>query len=184
MGLRPGTTRYRIVLGLVVVLVIGAVGVWRYQSELIGVGARWYLARMAAQEEREGTIENRRRVLTQIHGRLLMPPPPQGQVAELFDFTTLLSSRVATGEISLNWAAYLYTAYVRNVGEERPDGQPRRTKAQLQSILDQQVQFFALRKRPDVDGIRFGDLVGDGGDTISLEEIEEAEAEGRELDLR
>src|SRR6185369_16114822 len=94
---------------LIVLAVLGLTGVlvWRYQSELIGIGARWYLDRVAAREAASGKVADRRLVLARVHGMLLMPPPPAPLVPELFDFITLLSYRVATGAVSLNWAAYL-----------------------------------------------------------------------------
>ncbi len=148
------------------------------------MAAERYLARVAAKDEGRAEIGGRQHLLEQVHRRLLMPAPPAAMVPELFDLATLLSSRVASGEISLNWAAYLYSNYWRELSQERPSGTPRRRKEELQAILDRQVEFFAIRKRPDVPGVRVGDLLGADGDTISLDEIEAAEREGRELDLR
>jgi hypothetical protein len=177
----PATTRGRV---LTLAIVVGlALAAWRYQSKLIGMAAERYLTRVAAKDETRGEIGGRRQLLEQIHRRLLMPAPPEAFVPELFDFATVLSSRVANGDVSLNWAAYLYTAYWRELGQ-RPAGTPRRPKEELQATLDRQIEFFAIRKRPDVPGVRVGDLLGAGGDSISLEEIEAAEREGRELDLR
>lgn len=182
MRLLPRTTRGRVLaLGI---LVVAAFAVWRYQSELIGIAAERYLVRVAAADDRHGETSGRQRLLEQIHRRLLMPAPPAAMVPELFDLVTLLSSQVASGDVSLNWAAYLYTGYWRELGQQRPSGMPRRRKEDLQTILDRQVAFFAIRKRPDVPGVRVGDLLGTGDDTISLDEIEAAEQEGRELDLR
>jgi hypothetical protein len=180
--LLPATTRGRV---LTLAIIVGlALAAWRYQSKLIGMAAERYLTRVAAKDEARGEIGGRRQLLEQIHRRLLMPAPPEAFVPELFDFATVLSSRVANGDVSLNWAAYLYTNYWRQLGQERPSGTPRRSKDELQAILDRQVEFFAIRKRPDVPGVRVGDLLGADGDSISLEEIEAAEREGRELDLR
>ena len=184
MPLLPTTTRGRAVLAVVSLAAVAGAIAWRYQSEIIGVAAERYLTRVAASDERQGGTGGRQELLAQIHRRLLMPPPAAGTVPELFDLAILLSSRVATGEISLNWAAYLYTGYTRDMSRERPAGTPRRARAEIREILDRQVGFFAIQKRPDVPGIRVGDLLGEGEDTISLEEIEAAEREGRELDLR
>lgn len=158
--------------------------IWRYQSELIGIGARWYLDRVAAHEAASGSVADRRLVLARVHGLLLMPPPAAALVPELFDFITLLSYRVATGAVSLNWAAYLYSNHVLDLVRTRPGGEPRRSRAELEADLRRDADFFSLRKRPDVPGVRFRDLVGDGGDSYTVEEIEQAAREGRSLDLR
>ena len=182
MRLLPVTTRGRLLV--VAIVAAAALAAWRYQSKLIGIAAGHYLMRVAAGDEAHGDVDGRQRLLEQIHRRLLMPTPLPAMVPELFDLATLLSSRVASGDVSLNWAAYLYTSYWRELGQERPSGLPRRPKEEVQMVLDRQVAFFAIQKRPDVPGVRVGDLVGGGGDSISLEEIEAAEREGRELDLR
>jgi hypothetical protein len=105
-------------------------------------------------------------------------------VPELFDFVTLLSYRVATGAVSLNWAAYLYSNHVLDLVRDRPDGTPRHTREELEAELEKDADFFALQKRPDVPGVRFDDLLGRGGESYTVEEIEKAEREGRRLDLR
>ena len=46
------------------------------------------------------------------------------------------------------------------------------------------VDFFALRKRPDVAGIRLRDLAGRPADSYTSDEIERAAREGRRLELR
>ena len=99
---------------------------------------------------------------------------------ELFDLVTLVSSRVATGEISLNWVAYLYTTYQRDMIEQRPTGTPRRSIDQVHAELDRLVRFYAIQKRPDQDGIKVGDILGTGDDVITLDEIES----GKDIDLR
>ena len=171
---------------LIVFAVLGLTGalVWRYQSELIGIGARWYLDRVAAREAASGKVTDRRLVLARVHGLLLMPPPPAPLVPELFDFITLLSYRVATGAVSLNWAAYLYSNHALDLLRHRPDGEPRLSRAELEAELQHDADFFALRKRPDVPGVRFRDLLGKGGESYTVEEIEQAAREGRQLDLR
>ena len=176
--------RRLLVHALVAALIVVGVGAWRYQGEIIGVGARWSLERISALEESTGGIANRRGIVGTIHRRLLMPAPPDGMVPELFNYVTLLSARVATGEITLNWAAYLYSGYARDLMRERPDGTPRRSDDELRALLDREVAFFAIRKRPHAEGFGVADLIGQGDDTITLDEIEAAEREGRDLDLR
>jgi len=173
----------RRLLVVLAALVISGAFVWRYQSELIGIGARWYLDRVAAREASTGDVAGRRALLVRVHRLLLMPPPPDAMVPELFDFVTLLSYRVATGAISLNWAAYLYSNHERDLVRDRPEGTPPHTHEELEAELEKDAVFFALRKRPDVPGVRFGDLIG-GGQSYTVEEIEKAEREGRRLDLR
>lgn len=175
----------KVALGLLVVVVgLGALG-WVYQSEIIGVASRWYLTRVAASENQTGDLTKRRQILTQIHRQLLMPPPDDRLVPELFDFSTTLSSRVATGEVSIAWAAKLYTEYMRDLLLQRPTGEPRRTPEQVTAEVERMVVFYAVQKRPDVQGVRVGDILGvEGDDVLTLEEIEAADREGREIDLR
>jgi hypothetical protein len=175
--------RRRLLFILAVLGIAGAL-VWHYQSELIGIGARWYLDRVAAREASSGSVTDRRAVLTRVHGILLMPPPPAAMVPELFDFVTLLSYRVATGAVSLNWAAYLYSNHALDLLRNRPSGEPRLSRADLEAELQRDADFYAIRKRPDVPGVRFRDLLGDGGESYTVEEIEQAAREGRQLDLR
>jgi hypothetical protein len=163
-------------------LVVLAVFGWHYQSRLIGGVARWQLARIAAEEERTSALAQRRETITGIHRQLLIAPPSDALVPELYDLVTLLSERVATGEINLNWAAYVYTSHLRDVVGERPDGVPRLGMAALEDQVQQQVEFFYLRQRPDVDGYRFRDFV-DEGESFTVEEIEEARRQGRDLTM-
>jgi len=113
-----------------------------------------------------------------------MPPPDDVLVPELFDLVTQLSSRVATGEVSLNWGAYIYTAYQRDMLQERPSGTPRRSPEEVGAQLTRYIQFFAIQKRPDQRGVTVGDLMGTGDDVITLDEIQQAEKSGKEIDLR
>lgn len=165
-------------------LVVAGALAWHYQSAIIGRATGWYLARVAASEAKTGDLTRRRQVVAQFNRMLLMPPPPDALVPELFDFVTLLSSRIATGQVSLNWAAYLYTAYQRDLLEQRPTGTPRRSLDEVRAALDRQIAFFSIQKRPDQAGITVGDLVGAGDDVITLDEIEAAERKGQEIDPR
>jgi len=175
----------KVFLGLLVFLVVvGGLG-WVYQSELIGVVSRWYMTRVASNENETGDLTKRRQILSQIHSSLLMPPPDDRLVPELFDFSTALSSRVATGEVSIAWAAKLYTEYMRDMVLQRPTGEPRRSPEQVQAEVQRLVTFYAVQKRPDAEGVRIGDVLGvEGEDVLTLEEIEAADAEGREIDLK
>ena len=168
---------------LLLVLLLGALG-WRYQSELIGIGTGWYLRRVAAREQRDGDLTQRRAVVARVHRWLLMPPPPDALLPELFDLTTALAARSAAGAVSLNWSAYIYSSYYRDMVRDRPSGAPARTAAQVTTEVDRYAEFYALQKRPDVPGVRLSDVVGAGGDSYSLEEIEKADREGRALPIK
>lgn len=171
--------KFQLAFGVLVVLALLG---WHYQSRLIGVAARWQLARIAAEEEQNGNLTRRRQTIADIHRQLLIAPPSDALVPELYDLVTLLSERVATGEINLNWAAYVYTSHLRDVVGERPNGVPRLEMAALEDYVQAQVEFFYLRKRPDVDGHRFRDFVDDG-ESFTVEEIEEARRQGRDLTM-
>jgi hypothetical protein len=165
-------------------VVAGAVAAWYWQSQLIGTAGRWYLSRIAASENENGSVAKRRDILAQMNRYMLMPAPDDALVPELFDLVTQLSSRVATGEISLNWAAYIYTAYQRDMIQQRPDGKPRRSPDEVGVQLAHYIEFFNIQKRPDQRGVTINDLMGTGDDVITLDEIQEAEKKGKSIDLR
>jgi hypothetical protein len=176
------TRAARLALGAGLGLAVAAAAVWYWQSEIIGVGARWYLQRVAAREEASGSLEERRRAVYQMHRLLLLNPPPDALVPELFDLVTAVSSRVATGEIDFAWAAYVYTSYERDLVRDRPQGAPRRALSEVEREVERYVQFYALQKRPDADGVRLRDLTGrPPGRSFTVEEIEQAAREGRDL---
>jgi hypothetical protein len=176
--------RRRLLIALGVLVVIGVAG-WYWQSQIIGYTAKWYLARQARAEDADGSIEKRRATLVKFNSLLLMPPPNDAYVPELYDLVTALSSRVATGEVSLNWAAYIYTTYQRDLERDRPTGQPRRSSDEVNAQLAKYIEFFSIQKRPDAKGITVGDVIGaDGDDVITLDEIEQADKTGKDLDLR
>ncbi len=176
-------TRRRLGIATVLLLTLGGLG-WRYQSKLIGFGAGWYLRRVAARETGSGDLTQRRAVVAQTHRMLLMPPPPDALVPELFELVTQLAARSAAGSISLNWSAYVYTSYYQDMVRDRPTGEPLRSHEQVAAEVEKYVQFYALQQRPDVPGMRVSDLLGDSGDSYSLEEIEKAEKDGHPLPLR
>jgi hypothetical protein len=180
MRLWPRRRWARVLLVFLAVVVVGGLVAWRKQSVLIGSAAQWYLSRVAESENTSGTLDRRRAILVNVNRQLFMPPPSDALVPELFDLVTLVSSRVATGEISLNWVAYLYTTYQRDMVEQRPTGTPRRSMDQVRAELDRLVAFYAIQKRPEQDGIKVGDILGTGDDTITLDEIES----GKDIDLR
>lgn len=172
----------RILLGFAAVVLVAAGAGWTWQSELIGFGTRLYLRRIAASEEQSGDLTQRRAAVARVHRMLLMPPPADALVPELFDMLGALSPRVSTGEINLEWAAYVFTSYMRDLTRDRPHGHPRRSSAEIDSAVAQYVEFFRLQKRPDANPIEIGDLAGQGdAESYTVEEIEKAEREGRDV---
>lgn len=169
----------RVLWAVAIALVAGGGVAWHYQSQLIGIGARWYLERVAASEDHSGDLTRRREMVARVHRQLLLMPAPDVLVAELYDFVTQLSARVASGEISLPWSFYLYTTYLQDLRRDRPGGEPRATRAEIEEVLDRGVEFFHIKQRPDAEGARVRQLWTD--DSITLEEIEQAHREGRDL---
>lgn len=173
-------SRRRSLLAAVALLALGGAA-WHWQSHLIGLGARWYLSWVASGEEASGSIVERRHAVARIHRALLVQPPDDAQVPELFDLVTVVSARVATGEIDLPWAAYVYTSYWRDLERDRRAGPVRRPRAEVEAKVEEYVQFYALQKRPDVPGMRLSDLTGAGGESFTVEEIEEAARQGKDV---
>lgn len=172
----------RALLAAGVLLVLGAAAAWHWQSQLIGMGARWYLSYVAAREEAGGALTSRRQAVARMHRLLLLAPPADPLVPELFDLVTAVSSRVASGQIDFAWAAYVYTSYERDLVRDRPTGAPRRAFAEVEREVERYVEFYALQRRPDAQGVRLRDLAGEpAGESFTLEEIEQAHREGRDL---
>ena len=64
---------------------------------------------------------------------------------------------------------------------DRPQGTPRR-RCRGRARGQRYVEFYALQKRPDGDGVKLRDLAGaPEGESFTLEEIEQAAREGRDL---
>lgn len=176
------TRRTRVAIGVALAAILLAGAGWYWQSELIGIGARWYLERVAAREEASGSLEERRTAVARMHRMLLIGPPSDPLVPELFDLITAVSARVASGEIDFSWAAYVYNSYERDLVRDRPQGVPRRTMPEVEREVARYVTFYALQKRPDADGVRLRDLAGaPEGRSFTVEEIEQAAREGRDL---
>lgn len=175
------TRRRRILLTVVLALAAAGAAAWHWQSHLIGIGTRWYLARLASAEEERGDISQRRQAVQRVHRMLLIAPPPDTWVPELFDFMTAVSARVATGEIDLDWAAYVYNSYERDLARDRPSGAPRRTQAEIETSVQEYVRFYTLQKRPDVQGLGLRNLAGaDTGESFTVEEVDEAARQGHD----
>lgn len=182
MDTKPRPSLSRLLVGVALAVAAAGAAGWYWQSELIGVGARWYLARVAAREEASGSLEERRQAVGRMHRLLLLGPPADVLVPELFDLITTVSSRVASGEIDFAWAAYVYNSYERDLVRDRPRGTPRRSLAEIQAEVERYVRFYALQQRPDQSGVRLRDLAGaPAGRSFTVEEIEQAAREGRDL---
>jgi hypothetical protein len=105
------------------------------------------LVRIAADEDPSGSITRRRDVLTEVSRQLLMSPPPDALVPELFDVLTSIAPRMEAGAISPAWGSYLYTTYQQDLLKERPSGTPRRSRPEVEHAVEGYVDFFRLRAR-------------------------------------
>src|SRR5262245_8342612 len=114
-----------VLIGLCLIVAV----VWWQRSRLIGLRVRWHWSRAEGAEDNNAA---RRKLVAQVHRMLLLAPPPDALVPELYDYSTLLAERVAAGGVSWNWSAYLYTAHVRDALQQRSGGTPRPTEAELQ----------------------------------------------------
>jgi hypothetical protein len=107
------------------------------------------LARIATEDDLTGELERRREILADLNRGVLMPPPSDAIVPELFDFTALLARQMESGDVSSDWAAYLYTAYQRDLVKERPGGTPRRSASAVAQALSESMEFYRIQKRGD-----------------------------------
>jgi len=105
------------------------------------------LARIAADEEPTGSIARRREVLIDVSRQLLMGPPSDALVPELFDFLAAVAPRMEAGAISPAWGSYVYTTYQQDMLKERPTGVPRRSRPEVERALQGYVEFFRLQAR-------------------------------------
>ena len=169
--------RWRILLILLVALAGGGYVAWRNQSIIIGRIAEFYLRHTTDPARKQAVVAGLSRAL-------LLEPPPDALVPELFDVVTVASRRVASGEMSFDWLAHCYTTYERDLLAQRPSGMPRRSLDEVQAEMDRYTAFYAIQKRPDARGVTIQDFLGTGDDVITLEEIEEAARTGKEIDLR
>jgi hypothetical protein len=105
------------------------------------------LRAIAADEEPRGDIVRRREILTAFNRQLLMPPPADAIVPELFDLVVLMAPHVESGDISMAWAGYLYTTYQRDLVRDRPTGVPRRSREQITGEVERSIEFYHLQAR-------------------------------------
>ena len=176
----------RFLSGLLLLLVVGGAAGWYWQSQIIGVAGRWYMSRMAAREDRSGSLDERREAAgadEPVHADAAARRRPGPRAVRPGD---PLSSRVATGEISLNWVAYIYTTYsARHRSQQRPDGKPRRSSEEVARAARRGTsQFYAIQKRPDQRGVKVGRHPGHGRRRDHAGRDRGAERTGKEIDLR
>jgi len=108
------------------------------------------LRRIAADDDGSGRLDRRRHVVGGMNRQLLMAPPDDALVPELFDFAIALAPRMESGVIDAAWGSYLYTTYQRELQASRPAGHPRRTAADIDAVLDGWVDFYHIRASPRV----------------------------------
>jgi hypothetical protein len=106
------------------------------------------LRRIALEEEPTGRLERRRAVLDGLNRQLLMSPPADALVPELFDFVVALAPRMESGTVSPAWGSYLYATYQRDLNGEPNRG--RRTTPQIDAALDHWIDFYQIRANPRV----------------------------------
>jgi hypothetical protein len=106
------------------------------------------LRRLAAEDEAEGAIRRRTPVVAAIHRGLLMSPPRNEHVAELFDVLSVMAGRADSGEIREARGAYVYTTYERDLERDRPDGLPRRDRSAIEVIVRDHVEHYHLQAAP------------------------------------
>jgi len=134
-----------------------------------------YLSGLAASDTQAGSLEQRRAVVARLNRAVLLAPPPDALVPELFDLTTQLASRVEAGEVSPNWAVYLYTVYQRDMLRDRPDGTPRRSSEEVRAQVSDYVEFFHITTRPDAPPNPLADFFGTPASTVVRPEDRENE---------
>lgn len=106
------------------------------------------LRRTAAADEAASSTEQRRELLAGMNRQVLMGPPDDVLVPELFDFVVVMAPRMEAGVISPGWASYLYTTYQRDLRAERPGGAPRRSIPEITVVLDGWVEHYHIRANP------------------------------------
>ena len=100
------------------------------------------LRRIAERDQAAGTLAGRHSLLTDLNRQVLMAPPDDAVVPELFDLVTAMAPRMASGAISPAWASYVYTSHQQNLVRDRG---PRRSPAELERVLDDYVEYFHLQ---------------------------------------
>jgi hypothetical protein len=100
------------------------------------------------EDDAAGRLDRRREVVATLNRQLLMPPPDDHLVPELFDLVVALAPQMEAGVVSPAWGSHLFTTYQRELAAERPDGTPRRSTADIDRIIVEWKAFYALRSDP------------------------------------
>jgi hypothetical protein len=106
------------------------------------------LRRIAAADDAVDRIDGRARVIADVERKLRIGPSEKTLVPELFDVVLALARRLEARRMSPAWAGRLYGAYRRETRIDRPDGQPRRTRADVEALLDAWVLCYSVDSDP------------------------------------
>lgn len=104
------------------------------------------LRRLRDEDDAAGRLDRRRDLVAGLNRQLLLTPPEDRFVPELFDFLVALAPHVESGAVSTAWSSYLFTTYQRDVTRDRPDARPRRSSADVDAVLGEMLQHYALRE--------------------------------------
>jgi hypothetical protein len=106
------------------------------------------LRRIAAADETRRCIDGRIRVVADVERQLRIGPSERALVPELFDVVLALARRLEARRMSPAWAGRLYGSYRREARIHRPDGRPKRTRADVEAVLDAWVLCYAVDSDP------------------------------------
>jgi hypothetical protein len=106
------------------------------------------LRRIAAEDETEHGIDGRVRVIAYVERQLRIGPSERALVPELFDVLLALARRLEARRMSPAWAGRLYGTYRREMRVHRSDGLPRRTRADVEALLDTWVLCWDVDADP------------------------------------
>jgi hypothetical protein len=106
------------------------------------------LRRIAADDEAEQAIDGRGRVIAYVERQLRIGPSERALVPELFDVVIALARRLEARRMSAASAGRLYASYRRETRTDRPDGLPRRTRADVEALLDAWVLCYSVDADP------------------------------------
>jgi hypothetical protein len=106
------------------------------------------LRRMGADDDARESIDGRVRVIADVERQLRLVPTEGALVPELFDVVGALARRVEARRMSPGWAGRLYASYRREARIHRPDGFPRRTRADVEALLDAWMLCYSVDADP------------------------------------
>jgi hypothetical protein len=106
------------------------------------------LRRIGATDEAGSSTDGRVRVIADVERQLRIGPSESVLVPELFDVVLCLARRLEARRMSAAWAGRLYASYRRETRTDRPEGLPRRTRADVDALLDAWVLCYAVDADP------------------------------------